>query len=50
MSFNLYHEANSKKNYDKLPLIFVFCIILFIGFGNISHPRFINFIGTILLE
>ena len=46
MSFNLYHEANSKKNYDKLPLIFVFCIILFIGFGNISHPRFINFIGT----
>ena len=45
MSPNLYQEENTKK-YDKLALIFIFCIILFIGFGNVAHPRFINIIGT----
>ena len=45
MSPNRYQEENTKK-YDKLALIFIFCIILFIGFGNVAHPRFINIIGT----
>lgn len=45
MNPNLYQEENTKK-YDKLALIFIFCIILFIGFGNVAHPRFINIIGT----
>ena len=45
MSPNFYQKENTKK-YDKLALIFIFCIILFIGFGNVAHPRFINIIGT----
>lgn len=45
MSPNRYQEENTKK-YDKLALIFIFCIILFIGFGNVAYPRFINIIGT----
>ena len=28
MSPNLYQEENTKKKYDKLALIFIFCIIL----------------------
>lgn len=46
MSPNLYQEENTKKKYDKLALIFIFCIILFLGFSNVEHPRFINIIGT----